>query len=444
MRQISRFSALALFTIAAASANAGMDVSCQDPMLFEDAGVNVVFVPAQSSKGEFSERAQEVVLLMQRQTLFSLLPYGSVGVERLYSSPGKPCELESVKQQLLSPGGGSHGGLQPGHAIVFIAARLYEEGDEIYMQTFLDFSFYRVSDTVSFDVRAPDSAGAFAVEPSQRVLTFAPRRLSKDALEKLHADYLAAAVLHKDPDDSSQGEELKLQPQEPFAYVVVNAKDGWMEVNSLLDGRRGWTRGTAGGSESTIAQALPELDIIEGTVGYLLMRVKAASGEGQVRLNIPVGRDRLATLTTTAMSRYLDRASETDSRRTLSTVRVLLGTSHLSNGVVGPSDPGLERAEDDYRRAVELDPYNSDALQLRSLVQLSIASRDGGPRDPALVAAHNGLWKAAALAPEDKSVARNLQQLYRLSGARAEVFRLNADQLRQRQTQLDAVARGAQ
>jgi hypothetical protein len=143
-------------------------------------------------------------------------------------------------------------------------------------------------------------------------------------------------------------------------------------------------------------------------------------------------------MTSSAISRYLERVSAFESRRTLSTLHTLLGIVHLPVTVIRPTDAGLAEPENEFDRALKLDAYNSDALQLRSLLRLTMASSAPSSQDRALVSAHDDLWKAVALSPEEPGITRNLAHLYRLPAARPELFGLRSDDVQHRITQLEA------
>lgn len=413
---------------------AGMDVSCEDPMFFREAGVNVVFVPAEGTNGALSSQAQEIVLLMQREMLFRLLAYGSIGVERLYDPGSRPCNLTRIHSVLFGDGQ-RPGALHEGHGAVVISEHLYEDRTGILVQTYLDYGFYRAVDRVSFAVGAGDASQTFVFEASQPPVIFAPRGLAPETIAQLHQDYQTVAVLHAKPDDASPGIPLALVPKVPFAYYVVDAQGPWMRVQSP-DGRAGWTRGTVGVGGSTVSRVLPELDAIEGAAGYLLARAPAPGGEGQAHLKTEVTRERLQQLTLQAFARYLGQVSSIESHRTLSTVHMLAGTVRLPQGTVRGDQAMLESVGSEYQQAVALDPYNSDAYQLRALLRLTRASVNGTPPGADLMAVHHDLWRAASISPEELGIVRNLDQLYQLPSARATQFGLAGEEFQKQATSL--------
>ena len=272
---------LALGAAAVRETDAGMLAACEEPAGF--AGPVQVFVlqygfePAAGDPDpRLVETARRLSYLIQLDVLAND-SYGSIASILLQGEQSDSCRAADVQQRLLSSRA-----LQPGQAVAIVWGRIYREGDDVLVQTYL--RFLRVDPA---ELRFADERFAVVLEdPSVRLegelpiqsIAFSPRRLSAERLDRIDADWRAAARLYDRPDAGGSARDMPA-PEERFAYLVREMRpDGWLGVELSQGAGRGWLKADPEVSRSLRA-LLPELDFIEGVVGYLSYR-QAVDGRG--------------------------------------------------------------------------------------------------------------------------------------------------------------------
>jgi hypothetical protein len=144
--------------------------------------------------------------------------YGSIASILLQGEQSDSCRAADVQQRLLSSGA-----LQPGQAVAIVWGRIYREGDDVLVQTYL--RFLRVDPS---ELRFADERFAVALDdPTVRLegslpiqsIAFSPRRLSAGRLDRIDADWRAATLLYDRPEAGGSARELPAS-EERFAYFV--------------------------------------------------------------------------------------------------------------------------------------------------------------------------------------------------------------------------------
>jgi hypothetical protein len=270
-----------LATTAVREAGAGMLAACDEPAGF--AGPVQVFVlqygfepSALDADPRLFETARRLSYLIQLDVLAND-SYGSIASILLQEERSGSCHAGEVQDRLLGSGA-----LQPGQAVALVWGRIYREGDDVLVQSYL--RFLRVDpDALQFtDERFAVALSGPPVRlegalPTQSI-AFAPRRLSAERLDGIDADWRAAARLYDRPDAGASARQLP-PADERFAYFVRKmTPDGWLEVELSQGAGHGWLKADPEVGRSLRA-LLPELDFIEGVIGYLSYR-QAADGRG--------------------------------------------------------------------------------------------------------------------------------------------------------------------
>ena len=129
---------LALDAAAVRETDAGMLAACEEPAGF--AGPVQVFVlqygfePAAGDPGpRLVETARRLSYLIQLDVLAND-SYGSIASILLQGEQSDSCRAADVQQRLLSSRA-----LQPGQAVAIVWGRIYREGDDVLVQTYLRF-----------------------------------------------------------------------------------------------------------------------------------------------------------------------------------------------------------------------------------------------------------------------------------------------------------------
>jgi hypothetical protein len=196
--------------------------------------------------------------------------YGSIASILLQEDRADSCRAGVVQNRLLESGA-----LRPGQAVAIVWGRVYREGDEILVQTYL--RFLRVDPD---ERRFADERFAVALtDPQLRLegslptqsIAFAPRRLSAERLDRIDADWREAARLYDQPDAGGSARELP-PPEERFAYFVREmTPDGWLGIELSQGAGSGWLKADPEVGRS-LRELLPELDFVDGVIGYLSYR----------------------------------------------------------------------------------------------------------------------------------------------------------------------------
>ncbi len=270
-----------LATAVGRGARAGMLAACDEPAGF--GGPVQVFVlqygfepSAVEADPRLVETARRLSYLMQLDVLAND-SYGSIASILLQEDRSDSCRAGVVQNRLLQSGA-----LHPDQAVALVWGRVYREGDEVLVQTYL--RFLRVDpDGRGF---ADERFGVVLSDPQLRLegslptqsIAFAPRRLSAERLDRIDADWRQAARLYDRPDASGSARELP-PPEERFAYFVREmTPDGWLGIELSSGAGRGWLKADPEVGRA-LRELLPELEFVDGVIGYLSYR-QAVDGRG--------------------------------------------------------------------------------------------------------------------------------------------------------------------
>ena len=284
MRRTIAASAVALLT-AAAPLHAGIPaVDCLHPTVFPGAAVNVVLLPfatRTSDQKQVASAAQRLTVLMQFETLFSILKFNEVGVVRLVANPadiesGK-CSPNNVLDMVLGRKGGAANVVMPHRGLVLVWGTLYEENGSLFVST--NVRFLRRGDDESQLVKVKNIA--FTTRVPASTVALPSQVLSAEQLAAIQRQFQSYATFHDNPDDGP-GRPFPLDllgnPGAGWTYWVSETRPGWIKLESSGGSYwpHGWVRlGALGGSTHT---RLRSLDFIEGAVGYLRTRIGAEAG----------------------------------------------------------------------------------------------------------------------------------------------------------------------
>ncbi len=387
---------------------AGASGDCGHPFVFSDAAVNFVVLPftnSDSLERPLSKTATQLTLMVQTDTIFSILKYGSVGAVRLNVRPGQQaeCRPEIVAAKLLGEKQGAEQTIRPGHGLILFWGRLYEENKEIYVQSFARFVRKGVTENVSL----PLENARYEARLLDEAVAFAPQRLTLRDLAEIESEFDQYAVVHHAPVQGSPGTRMPLELS-PFAtpsyvYRVSETRNEWMKIDAYGTGPSGWIH--AGGDIGPFrAERMPELDFVDGVAGYLRLR-GADDGDTQDASL------RTVSWAEAALKRYEKATDPTQAPLALAVAKTVHGLLEM----LGPlqANSKLQTALQLFQEASDLVPYSGEARNLALTTQWYLAYHNASPGIRSSVIA-DGWLRAAVLAPEDPTILTNLENCYEL------------------------------
>ena len=273
-------------------ARAGGVEPCEYASVFPGAALNVLVLPyryeaprggdggvAVAVPPELELASRQLAALVHLETLMSLLKYGSVGAKNLLAEPSQLCDVERVLARIGRPGesGGAPapGALRGGQAVLLLWGRLFEQGGQLYLQSYLRFARQGpqglADERLGFEL-GPGLPRLEAGLPVQ-ALAFAPRRIGRQELARVDRDFRQAMLLRKEPRADAPGRSIDFSPHEAFAYWITAARGDWMQLQPMAGGPAGWVqvRGEAT-PDWSLQRWLPELAYVDAVAGFMRLR----------------------------------------------------------------------------------------------------------------------------------------------------------------------------
>jgi hypothetical protein len=406
--------AMAMMLLAGSSihAIAGAYVGCGEPFVFQGSPVNVIVVQYRFDEGkeydaEFSKMVLNTAVRLTwliKLDLFLNANYGGLGiVSHLEDRHPERCNADEIENTLY------RGLVTPQQGLVIVSGRIYQKGEDIFFQTYAkrvrlskEYPTYPENDTVKINV--PDRRGETleltAAIPGETII-FPPRRLRVADLMKVEMIFNEAAKVHTRPDDEQVAYTIELNPRNPAAFAVTNIRsDGWIEIKSFFDDREGWVR-LKPEDAAIVHGFLPELDLIDGLVGYLRLRQAFVGGRFEAN-PLP-----MINPMNQSFLRYAERGPTVAGTQPVAVALSLSGTAFLLRG--GKS--AAQMALDQYKKAIEKQPYNADLLNLKAIAEANLGFRYGDPTS-AVQVVRSDLLDAISLKPNNTLTIGNLDVLY--------------------------------
>jgi hypothetical protein len=386
---------------------AGAFFPCERPYGFKGAAVNVMILQCYytGGGGPLSVAGKQLSQMIQLDMLFSLVKYESIAVEHLNRVSGiadPECSEQAIVEKLFGTRPGAEGQIQPAGGLVVLSGRIYEEGNELFIRSQLRFLRRGISERM--DVATPAS-GSPALEftgklPYQGVM-FPPRRITRDDLSRIEAEYRRSLTLRSEPNEQELGRPLPVLAGTMFAYQVDGVRGDWLKISSPT-GEHGWVRARVDPRGWPLREKLPELSFVDGVVGYLEYRI-GSTREGS-RSRVKFAND--------SFQEYERTEGQSESGRLSVPLATEKSLKALLAASAADSRPaGMETASTLYRQATELVPYNAATWNLTAISELylcCLADRTSGNPSSAL----KDLLNAVAADPGNDEVLSNLENLY--------------------------------
>lgn len=393
-------------------AMAGAYVGCGDPFVFEGSPVNVIVVQYRFDEGkeydaEFSKMILNTAMRLTwliKLDLFLNANYGGLGiVSHLEDRHPERCDADEIEKTLYRDL------VTPQQGLVIVSGRIYQKGEDIFFQTYAKrvrlskvYPTFPMNDTVNITVKDPDGEKLelSAAIPGETI-TFPPRRLRMADLVKVEKIFEEAAKVYARPDDESVAYTIELNPRNPAAFAVTRIRaDGWIEIKSFFNDRKGWV--SLKPEDAAIVHGyLPELDLINGLVGYLRLRQAFDGGRFEA--------DPLPMINPMNQSflRYSERSPAVAGSEPVAAALSLSGTAFLLKGGESATQKALSR----FKNAIEKQPYNADLLTLKAIAEANLRFQQKEPSS-AVQVARSDLLDALSLKPNNALTIGNLEALY--------------------------------
>jgi len=399
---------LVLIGLLSAGAQAMDSRPCADPRVFPGPAVNAIVMPYRvdgrvdkppSAGPDLRLASRQIAALVHLEVLTSMLKYGAVGATDLLAEADGICDVDSVVARLTQPG--APGALRAGQALVMVWGRLFEQGDQLYVQSYVRFFRQGERGPVPevLNVAAGEGAASLKLQGSwpTQALAFAPRRISRDELARVDKEFRQAMVLRERPAAAAPGRMMAFQPGRNFPYSIKARLGDWLELVPMQGGQGGWVKARTGGGDAeawSLQNWLPELAFVDAVNGMMRLRVGNLSEAEAAPMRLAVEQ---------GLAQY-ERAVPVEQAPTAWGVGAVM-RAQIAWTAGQRSDAALR-----YASANELLPAYAGARNLAAVTALA-----GAKLNAASVARlQRQLLAALALAPTDKIVLANLAQLYQL------------------------------
>ena len=377
---------------------------CADPRIFPGAAVNAIVMPYRvdgpAPAPELRLASRQIAALVHLEVLTSMLKYGAVGATDLLAEADGICDVDSVVARLTQPG--APGALRAGQALVMVWGRLFGQGEQLYVQSFV--RFFRQGERGPLpellNVAAGEGAARLNLQASwpTQALAFAPRRISRAELARVDQEFRQAMVLRERPAADAPGRVIEFQPGRSFPYAVKARTGDWLQLAPMQAGQggsSGWVKARAGGDDAeawSLQRWLPELAFVDAVNGMMRLRVGNLSEAEATPMRVAVEQ---------GLAQY-EQAVPVEQAPTAWGLGAVM-RAQIAWTAGQRSDAALR-----YARANVLLPAYAGARNLAAVTALADTVLDAA----SVARLQRQLLAALALAPTDKLVLANLAQLY--------------------------------
>lgn len=406
------FAFLLMLSALGSAAHAGGFTACDAPFIFEGAAANIVPIEYVATTADQGADDRLAALQATAQRLAWLIKldswhqptYGSLGVVA-HMFLGRQCDPDEVLERLLRGGGGPP--MRPGQILLLVHGKIFIEGEQIFLQTRLRGFRRNFDDLGSGDplasYKVPEMIGASLLGNAYRVgaklpdldITFAPRAMTTAEFEEIDQNFAQASRLYSEPSEGASSQDLGFEPGATRAFQIEIVENGaWLKVQDMLSGLSGYIHSDPDAS-GFLHDRMPELDLLNGMLGYLRMRQANAS-----MIGFPPPPSGAAERARASLRAFLEREGTSDEAE----ARALAFALMAALEIVSRGD--WAGARSDISQAVGLAPYASEYRNMLGVTDTYLCcagSPHGEYGDPARAFAD-----ALSLAPDNGEALQNL------------------------------------
>ena len=301
LAHVCMFLAAFLFGSAVLSAKADLFGDCREPKIHSDAEVNTVVLGFSHLGNDDSAPtglAAQIAPLIAFDTLLAQLQYRyqSIAITLLANPAGDnrnnnpSCTSAEITRKLV-------GQLLPGHKLLLLEGNLFEDGKSIFVQTFLSIHYREPSEAAVVVWRRAEKTYRFTAGLPVNHVAFAAREVSRLEIEQVSAVYANRGVMREQPNRDLKAEPITGHQDRPFALYVDQITDGWVSLRAFDGTQFGWVNLGDLNSPWPLRQHLPELNLVDGVIGFLVDRKRDSAGvlppdSNHVRLRLREFRER--------------------------------------------------------------------------------------------------------------------------------------------------------
>jgi hypothetical protein len=441
---------LLLLSLAPWPALAGSQLPCSEPRVFQGAAVNAFVLPfryvGNQPTPELLQASRQISALVHFEILYGMLKYGAVGGTDLVAVPGRLCDVDEVVDRVTR--GSGPGVMRPGQTLVLVWGRLYEEGEQLYLQSYLRFLRQGASGPERETLRVALAGGSTALElrgglPVQAI-AFPPRRIGRADLARVAADFRTAMVVRPVKDMNAPGQSIDFVAERPFPYGITRAEGDWMWIQPMAGGPAGWVRARqneAAGAEreSSLQRWMPELAFVDAAAGF--MRLRAGSGLAGA------ARERALAAIDAGLARF-ERAFEGHSEggeagAALGLGRAMQGFARWDAGPGTAAAAARAQAAELFAQARSRMPEYAAARNLAAITRPLLRAPAEAAPGPMLDARSldrlaRELTGALALDPADAQALENMDRVYRVYATRRDWSPFDSEELAARRAVIQA------
>ena len=396
--------AAAFIALAQGAALAGMMSPCTAPGMFPDSDVTVFVFPfvdytSPDSSHLESPVGTELSGLIQADTLLAISRYGRVAAIRMLGRPSD-CQPNEVLESLLAEFGNG----RRERAVVIVWGRIFRAASEIYVQSYASFRRFVPKDPGEMMQLALGDR-VLVAQLATQTLTFPPRHVSEEDLQKIRERFAKENLVHEKPDEQSPGTPLLLLfPQEGRpAYYMTDAQGDWIRIHTQT-GKEGWILARAMLGQQSLSTRLPEMKFVEGTAGYFGFRAQPSAAK--------------AELADAALRTFEESPLSASAPTALAVSKQLRGMLLLL--AQNQSDSAFDKSASLFAEAATVLPSSSAVSNMASVVALYRDWKQPG-RKLNFQESVNRFWSSVSANPDDRTALTNCWTLF--SVARNPGFR---------------------
>jgi hypothetical protein len=250
-----------------------------DPAVFRDVAVNSFVLPyryvGDASTDELRRASRQIAALAHFEILFSMIKYGSVGSIDLVDPNNTAYDVDDIIAKISN--GSTPKGLQKGQTLVVTWGRLFAQGDQLYVQSYVRFLRQGDGKPELETIRVALGTGETPLELSARLpsqaTAFPPRQISKADLAKVTEKFKKTMVVRPERDVNVPGSSIDFNPDKVFP--TSSRKSKATGVARADQGRpEGLGASPHGNADDpwSLGRWLPELSYIDAICGFMRLR----------------------------------------------------------------------------------------------------------------------------------------------------------------------------